>query len=334
MPHKIRVFSQVFSLVLIILLLSSCAAKPVTKTVFAMDTVMRFTANGENAGAAIDAISERMFYLESRFSVTNPASELYKLNENGASSALSPELRDILTAAVGYCREFEGYFDITLKPVTELWGFYADEYRVPTDVEIADALNSTGYENVTLDRDAVTLGGVQLDLGAIAKGYAAAEAVRILDEYGIDSAIIDLGGSVTAVGVKPDGSDWSVAVTNPAEPGEYLCVLNVADTSLVTSGSYQRYFEEDGVRYHHIIDPRTGRPADTDILGITIICPDPEYADVLSTALFVMGESGAIEFWRQSREFEMIITTGSGTAITPGVAELLESNKQKFSIIS
>ena len=160
-----------------------------------------------------------------------------------------------------------------------------------------------------------------MDLGGIAKGYTAQRVLSVLETAGVDSAVISLGGNVGTLGRKPDGSLWTVAVEDPAQSGEYLATLSLdGGYYAITSGAYQRYFEENGVRYHHIIDPKTGAPADTDLQSVTIVSQDGTQADALSTALFVKGFDEAVAFWRAHADaFEMVLVTDTELYATSGL---------------
>ena len=161
------------------------------------------------------------------------------------------------------------------------------------------------------------------DLGAVAKGFAAREAEAAIRDAGGTSAMLDLGGNVTVIGAKEDGSPWRVAVKDPRDTGSYLCVLALTDVTLSTSGGYERYFEEDGVRYHHIIDPETGYPADSGLLSVTVVSADHLLADALSTALFVAGPEEALDFWRSRDDFELVLCTGQGELlVTEGLEDV------------
>ena len=201
-------------------------------------------------------------------------------------------------------------------------------YRVPESSEIADVLKHVSYTNVEVNGQQVTLSdGASIDLGGIAKGYTSSRVIQIMKDCGIEHAIINLGGNVQVLGTKTDGSDWRVAIQNPASENSYLGILSTVDKAVITSGGYERYFEQDGQVYHHIIDPQTGYPSESDLTSVTIVCSDGTTADALSTALFVMGLDGAKELYRSgSLDFEMILYDGIKVYVSEGIADSFSTN--------
>ena len=217
-------------------------------------------------------------------------------------------------------------FDPTVYPLVCLWGFPSGEYHIPTEAELTGALAHTGPQHLQLDGAAAALdAGCSVDLGGIAKGYAAELCARQLEDAGAQAAMLSLGGNVQTVGSKPDGSPWQVGIADPDDPSSAIAVVRFTGSkALVTSGDYQRYFEQDGVRYHHILDPQTGRPVQNGLRSVTILADSGTLADGLSTALFVMGLERATEFWRASSDFEAVFITEDGTiCATEGAAALL-----------
>lgn len=322
-----------YFLLMAILFLFQCTGctprtKSATKTLFAMDTVMTLTAYGAHAEEAITVAAEKLFELDRLLSVTRTDSEISRLNAAGGEAVtLSPEVYSLIKAAVTYSEEFCGYYDLTVKPLVEAWGFYDDDYSVPDAQELRALLETVDFHNVVLEEayNVHLLHDAQLDLGGIAKGYAAELVRAIFEDHQIEGAVLDLGGNVLTMGEKADGTHWRVAVRSPFQPDEQLCILSVPEKALVTSGSYQRFFEIDGVRYHHILDPSTGAPADSDLLSVTVITEDAAYADALSTALFVMGYDQAVDYWREHGNFEAVFVRQTGeVSCTPSVLAWVE----------
>ena len=314
------------------------AAESETRTVYAMDTVMNLTVYGENAAAALESAEKELHTLdEAVLSRTAEGSELYALNaSNGETVEYGADdiLPALIETALTISDATDGAFDPTLAPVLDAWGFTKDEHRVPSADELKELLSHTGCGKVALEKTAdgwtvTLLDGAQLDLGGIAKGYAAGRVRELLRDAGVTSAIVSLGGNVAAVGKKPDGSAWTVGLQDPDEPEAYFGTVSIEDACVVTSGAYQRYFEEDGVRYHHILDPVTGRPAESGITSVSVVAKDDTLADALSTALFVMGLDAGAEFQKRSGlSFEAVFVTDDGAAwITPGLAGRYRSDR-------
>lgn len=277
--------------------------EPVQETVFAMDTVMDLQIWGADAEACAESIASLLTDLDCTWSAAKEDSLIGQLNA-GKDVALTEEQSRLLKRVQQLSEETDGAFDPQMLSVSQAWGFYAEEYRVPTEVEIALALSEAKW-----------------DLGAALKGYAGDRAIALLEEADIDCAILNLGGNIHTYGQKANKTPWQIGIQDP-RGSDYLGILSVIGTcAVVTSGDYQRYFEEDGVRYHHIMDPKTGCPASSGLASVTVICKNGLTADALSTALFVMGLEEGTEFWRESDDFEAVfITTDGSVYATEGAA--------------
>ncbi len=310
-------------------LLSSCGAKDTTarKTIIAMDAAATLSINGENADDAISAAEKEFYRLDALLSRSAKTSDIYRLNENG-SAAVSSDTAAVIETALGISRETDGAFDITVTPLTDAWGFFNQNYRVPSDSEIQSILPRVGYENAALNGNTASLtNGALVDLGGIAKGYACESAARILKSRGITSALISFGSSsIKAIGFKSAGEPWKIGLADPQNSQEYFMTLEISDTCVATSGSYERFFEKDGKKYHHIINPKTGYPADNGLLSVSVVCADGTRADALSTALFVMGADKAVEFQKKHGGFEAILITDDKTAyVTSGLKDSISA---------
>lgn len=308
-----------------------------TREIFAMDTVMTVTAYGDLAEEAVQAAAEEIERLDALFSVGNASSDIARLNEN-TSAVVSGETCELIRRSKDLYQSTKGALNIAVYPLMEAWGFTSGEYRVPDQKEIDAILNCMDVEEISCDEDTgeVTLPeGMGIDLGAIAKGYTSAQLMEIFASYDITSAIVSLGGNVQALGSKPDGTKWRVAVEDPfSEEGDsYAGILEIKDQAVITSGAYERYFEQEGKRYHHIIDPATGYPAENGLESVTIVSQDGTLADALSTALFVMGKEKALAYWKEhADDFEAILIENNGDmTITEGLQDCFSSQKS-FSV--
>ena len=314
------------------LLLPGCGQRESTVQFFAMDTLMSITAYGPEGEEAVPAARDEVNRLDALLDRTDPESAVSRLNAaagSGEPVEIGGEVAALLELANAASRASGGAFDVTVAPVMDAWGWTGDTRRVPGQEELEALLPLVNYENLLVDTGAGTARlaetGMAADLGGVAKGYAAACASRVLEEAGVTSALLDLGANITAVGTRPDGNPWRVAVKNPRDTQDYLCVLSLTDQTASTSGGYERYFEEDGAVYHHIIDPATGWPADSGLLSVTVVSANGAQADALSTACFVLGAEGALALWRADSgldPFELVLCRTDGTVvITEGLEE-------------
>ena len=304
---------------------------------YAMDTVMSLTAYGSHAREALDSASAEIQRLDKLFSISSETGDIYRVNRDGEGD-LSEDTRSLLASALEYGKDTNGIFDCTIEPVMEAWGFTTKNYRIPSDSELAELLSHVDASTVTLSGNHVTLPeDVKLDLGGIAKGFTSARVMEVFKNSGVTSGIISLGGNVQTLGTKPDEKLWRVGIQDPNDLNAMFAVVEVSDEAVITSGAYQRYFEENGVHYHHIIDPRTGYPAESGLTSVTIISPDGTLADALSTSLFIMGPDDASAFWQNHRDkFEAIIMTENGEVlVTYGLADRCKvTNGGKVRVIS
>ena len=317
-----------------LLFLTGCSAEsspePVQGTFFAMDTMMDFTIYGESG--LIDQSESLIASLESLVSVTDTGSELYAINQTG-SGTLTGKASSLMEQALEICRRTDGALDLSIYPIVRAWGFTTGSYQVPDEAEIQALLPLVDYRKIQYDAATGTVTvtlpeGMEIDLGSVAKGYAGQLAAQMLREHGVQSALLNLGGNVQTVGTKPDGSPWQIGIKDP-QGEDAMMVLSVEDQAVVTSGGYERYFEQDGQTYWHIMDPSTGHPADSGLISVTIVGDEGVVCDGLSTALFVMGLEKAADLWAQSGDFEAVFVTASGEAyITEGLRDRFALTEQ------
>ncbi len=277
----------------------SCSKKsdgPFDREDFLMGTIITQRIYGDNGEEVGNKVVERIKEIENKMTINEIGGEINILNElSGVDKVkLSDDTFEVIKRGLKYSQLASGAFDITIGPLVKAWGVFTDHPRVPDEEEIKNLLRLVNYKDIYIDDNSKTVMLAKqnqiVDLGGIAKGYAGDEAIRIYKENNIKSAFVNLGGNVVALGSKPDGSDWNVGIQNPRDVnGKHIAVVKVNNKAIVTSGDYERFFEKNGIRYHHIIDPKTGYPADSGLISATIISDASIDADALSTAVFVLG---------------------------------------------
>lgn len=302
----------------------SSKEKVSTAQIFAMNTVIDLTVYGEDGEAAIKESKEIIYRLEKLFSVNEPSSEISKINDSaGKLQTVSYDTSSIIKKSINISERTLGLFDISIYPVVKAWGFTTDEFHVPSYIERKKLCEKVNYKKINCKNNNIFIDeGMSIDLGGIAKGYASNCIIQMLCERGISSAIVSLGGNIEVLGKKPDGNSYVVGIKNPISEGELLGTIAVENKAVVTSGSYERFFKKDGMTYHHIMDKRTGAPAESDLLSVTVVANDAALADGLSTALFIMGSEEAIRRQKEEKDFEMILMKKNG--------DIFVSNKLKL----
>ena len=304
--------------------------EPVRSELFAMDTVMDLTVYGTDPaeGEALLADAEaEIRHLEGLLSVTDPDSEIYAADHSGGVPVpLSEDTADLVAQALTLCERTGGALDISIYPVVRAWGFTTGDYRVPEEEELQSLLRAVDWTRIRLDGDRLTVpDGMEIDLGAVAKGYTGDRLMDLFRDRGVTSALVSLGGNIQALGSKPDGSAWRVALQDPDGDG-YAGVVELRDEAAITSGGYERYFEENGVRYWHIIDPADGHPARSGVASATIVGPSGIEGDALSTALFLLGPERAADCWRANDGFDYVLLLEDGTV------QISEGLEDRFSL--
>ncbi len=306
--------------------LSGCGrnAEPVTQTGFFLDTVVQITlydADGQDGcGETMAECFRLLDGYEKLFSATAEGSDIWNINHaDGKPVTVSDDTVLLLREALRCCELSDGRVDLTVLPLAELWHFgSADTPRVPDQDAIADALSHIDYRKVKIDGNTVTLADpdAAIDLGFIAKGYIADRLKEYLLSRHVESACINLGGNLVAVGAKPDGSPYRIGIQKPfADEGETVAVIDVTDQSVVSSGIYERCFREDGRLYHHLLDTATGYPADNNIAGVTILAPSSTEADALSTTCYFLGIDEGLALIETLDDTEVLFVTRDGELI-------------------
>ena len=296
------------------------------------NTYVSISLYGCGSQEIADEAIKRCAYYEKIFSRTMENSVLYNLNNNGNINIVNDEdeiLADILKKSLEYCEMTEGNMDITVEPLTSLWDFSSGKKYIPTDDELRTAVSKVGYSGVTVNETSIALKDVRLDLGAVAKGYVADCLKTFLKERGVDSALINLGGNILCIGEKPNGSNFFIGIKKPFTEDVQL-VLGATDCSIVTSGTYERYFDENGKSYHHILDPKTGMPCDNGVVSVTIISEDSFTGDCLSTGCFVMGlEAGMELIDSMDGVYAVYIDSENNVHFSEGAEEFVREKRSK-----
>ncbi len=300
-----------------------------TLVTFLFDTVIEIKAACNQA--LLDGLEERLVFFENTLSRTIEGSDIYTINHAlGGPVTVEPETAELISIALDYSELSGGLFDITIGSVIELWDFEAG--ILPNTDKLSEALTHVDYRTVSVDGLEVRVSDpeAQLDLGGIAKGYIADEAARFLREGGCTSAFIDLGGNIYTLGEKNDGSSWRIGIQDPNDVrGSILAIVEESDKSIVSSGINERSFEKDGVLYHHLLDPKTGMPAQTGLSGISIVSDLSVDGDALSTIAFLLGEEEGASFIdglasSQDKDLQWIFIANDGSTSSSKNLELSE----------
>lgn len=291
---------------------------------------MTVTAYGEKAESAVDKAVDEINRLETVLSAEKKESDIYKLNETG-SGTLSEDTKDIVEEALKINKTTKGAFDISIYPLMVKWGFTTQKYNVPSKNEISKLLENVDSSKIIFDEKSGSIKldkNMKVDLGGIAKGYTSSRVMQIFKQCGVTSGLVSLGGNVQALGTKTDGENWQIAIENPDKSSDYIGVVSVKDKAVITSGGYERYFEKNGKIYHHILDPKTGYPAESGLKSVTIVSDNGTLADALSTSLFVMGKEKALDYWREHKnKFDTVLVEDNGDiTITDGLKKVFKSN--------
>ena len=279
--------------------------------------VTAVAADAEHARRAVAMAFAEIDRIEDRISSWRDDSETSRLNRHAGHGPLpvSDELFGLVRRSLAVSKLTGGAFDITFAGAGQLWDFKASPPRRPDADALRRGLALVGYENVVLDAEAktieLTLPGMRIGFGGIGKGYAANRAVHVMKAMGITGGLVNAGGDLVAFGRQADGGPWTIGLADPLEPGSVFASLDLVDQAIVTSGDYERFVEIDGVRYAHILDPRTGEPV-RGVRSVTVVCPDGELADALATSVFVLGVDEGLRLVDSLRGVEALIIDHNG----------------------
>lgn len=291
--------------------------QPLSVTAFKLNTIIKIDLYDCRDETLLDEAVALCDQYEKLFSRTLSSSEIYKLNagtlqKKGEAFVLSSETADLVSAGLDYCKLSDGAFDITIEPVSSLWDFTSEDKKIPDKEELEAALPLVNYKNVVLENNTIQFLNPEmgLDLGAIAKGYIADRIKEFLVENGVKSAVINLGGNVLCIGSKPDGTPFRIGIQKPfADQSETAAIMDISDKSVVSSGIYERYFEQDGKFYHHILNPKTGYSYDNHLVSVTIICDKSVDGDGLSTSCFALGLEKGMELVNRLPDVQAVFIT-------------------------
>lgn len=336
-------FKKISILLIITIFLVGCQAKVEThkyeKSAFVLGTIINITLIDHGSDELLDKMVDRLKEIEETMSINIDDSEASRINLNAGikSVKVSEDTYYVIKKALEFSELSEGSFDITFGPIVDLWQIGTENAHVPEAEEIKRSLSYVDYHKVILnDYNEVFLQekGMEIDLGGIAKGYAADEIIRIAEEHGVESAIVNLGGNIRVLGSKKDNQPYRIGIQNPFdERNEYFGILSVKDQTVVTSGNYERYFVENEIRYHHIFDKETGYPVRNNLASVSVITEMSIDADALSTALYVLGVEKGMELVESLNGVEVIyVTKDKEIHLSSGIGDSLELTDESFII--
>ncbi|MEG2198822.1 MAG: FAD:protein FMN transferase [Anaerovorax sp.] len=305
-------------------------SQPLSKSNFQLDTVVTISLYNWTDEGTFDRAFDEIRRLENLLSVDKEGSDLDKIWKNGgkAWTAVSPETLEVIKSSLAYSELSQGYFDISTGPLISLWNIQDGQGHYPSNEELAVAKAQTGYQRILINDDGEVMlqdPGMKANLGAIAKGYIADKVKELLVGEGVKSGIINLGGNVLVIGENPNGEPFHIGIQDPhKKTGEVLGSIDARNISLVSSGINERYFEYEGKRYHHILDPFTGFPSEKGIAGVTILSEKSMDGDALSTTVFLLGIEKGMALIESLPNKEAIIVDNEGKLhCTKGAEELL-----------
>lgn len=311
---------------------------PHSKSGYFLGTFINIKLYGDSSDKIFENVFEILKEIESKMSVNIDNSEVAIINKNAGKSKVmvSPDTFYVIEKGKYYSNLSKGHFDVSIGSLVKLWGIGSDSAKVPEAAEIEKCKSMINYMDISLDNVNRTVmlknQGMIIDLGGIAKGYAADKITQYLVSEGIQNAIINLGGNVYVLGANPDGKDWSVGIQNPFEPrGQYLGIVHIKNKSVVTSGIYERYFEKDGKRYHHILNPFSGYPVENSLVSTTIISDRSIDGDALSTTVFTLGLTEGMKLIESLDNIDAIfITNENKVYMTSGIKDIFTLTNTQF----
>ncbi|BDR72131.1 FAD:protein FMN transferase [Clostridium tetani] len=337
MKKKSLIYLVIFSL---IFMLVGCnkEEKVTTKENYLLDTLIQLKVYGKNSEKATNEAMDAISDIDDIMSPTKPTSDVVKINNSAGKDfvKINENTLEVIKTSIKYSKLSKGNFDITVGPLVKLWGIGTENARVPSKEEIDAALKLINYENVLIDEEnkSVKLKSPKeaVDLGGIAKGFAGDKAREILENKGIKSAYLNLGGNIVTIGNKTDGTPWNIGIQDPlSDRGEYFGIVRVSNKSVVSSGNYERFFIKDNKRYHHILNTKTGYPSESGILSSTIISNKSIDGDALSTITFILGLEKSMEIIENIDGVDAIfVTTDKKVHTTSNIAKDFKLSSKEY----
>ncbi len=306
------------------------SSNQIKNTYLAMGTVITSSVTGKNAQEATDEIQEAIIGIEnSCLSWRIKDSDIYRINENaGNAVSVSRETSSWISRCIDFSVDSEGAFDITVGKISQLWNFGSEKKNVPSKAEIDALLKNVGYKHILVNSTTVEIDkGQAIDLGAVGKGIACDVIRDILNKYDIKEAVVSVGGSLLIYGDK-----INVGIIDPDDDSKYLATIKIKNKCVSTSGDYERFFEKDGVKYHHIIDPTDGYPASTDLRSVTVVCDSGLDSDALSTACFVLGYRKSLTLLEKYNAQAVFVFSDNSVNVTNGLADDFKLNSNKYTV--
>ena len=319
------VICVVIAVLLSVVIIQKYRLKPLKQTEMIMGTLVEITVIPANEKAIREAF-EALKKVDALMSTYKEDSETSILNREGKAQ-VSEETLEVIEDAIKFSNLTDGAFDITCRPLINLWKKAKKEEKVPTEEEMEEAISLVGYQRIILEGNQIRLEkeGMQIDLGGIAKGYAVDKAIEALKKNSIKRALVNAGGDLYALGTDPQGEKWQIGVQDPREEDKIIDIIKVKDKAVATSGDYRRYFTLEGKRFSHIVNPKTGLTVQDVPMSVTIIGPDATTTDALSTGVFVLGPEEGMKLIESLPEVEgMIISEGMNKLTSEGWEEFLE----------
>ncbi|MBU3100467.1 MULTISPECIES: FAD:protein FMN transferase [Clostridium] len=314
----IIIIALIFIILILIFITGNNKKSYIVREFYSLGTSNQLKVYGKKATKAIEESIIKVCEIDNKMSVFKEESEISKISINAGNKPqiVSNDTYYVIQNAIKYCKLSEGAFDITIKPIVALWGIGKEGQQIPSSNEVNEKLKIVNYKDIVIDKNDGSIflknKKQEIDVGGIAKGYAADEVKNVMIKNGIKSALINLGGNILTLGTKIDGTPWSVGIQDPFKTrGEFALTISVINKSVVTSGNYERYFEVEGKRFHHIINPSTGYPSESDIVGATIISDNSIDGDGLSTGVYIIGVEKAIKLIEEIEGVDAILITKS-----------------------